>query len=143
MISEVTPRGHEFLFFALFSIMGKTSAFIGPIVSSAIIDADSSKDHPGNNSLPFYFLFGLALGSMLCLNLFVDLKKSRKEQEVFLEEERAERERRKSVYLGAEGVTDERAVRVVEDRSGGSGSGGESDEKGAVEKDVEKDEVVR
>ena len=33
MISEVTPRGKEFLFFALFSIMGKTSAFIGPIVS--------------------------------------------------------------------------------------------------------------
>jgi MFS-type transporter involved in bile tolerance (Atg22 family) len=39
MISEVTPRGKEFLFFSLFSIMGKTSAFVGPIVSSAIIDA--------------------------------------------------------------------------------------------------------
>jgi MFS-type transporter involved in bile tolerance (Atg22 family) len=41
MISEVTPRGKEFLFFSLFSIMGKTSAFVGPIVSSAIIDAVS------------------------------------------------------------------------------------------------------
>jgi len=30
MISEVTPRGKEFLFFSLFSIIGKTSSFIGP-----------------------------------------------------------------------------------------------------------------
>ena len=29
MISEVTPRGREFLFFSLFSIVGKTSAFLG------------------------------------------------------------------------------------------------------------------
>jgi MFS-type transporter involved in bile tolerance (Atg22 family) len=29
MISEVTPRGKEFLFFSLFSMVGKTSAFIG------------------------------------------------------------------------------------------------------------------
>ncbi|KAI0875795.1 putative autophagy protein [Hypoxylon argillaceum] len=42
MISEVTPRGHEFLFFSLFSIVGKTSSFIGPLVSSAIIDATPS-----------------------------------------------------------------------------------------------------
>ncbi|KAH6673698.1 putative autophagy protein [Halenospora varia] len=51
MISEVTPRGREFLFFSLFSIIGKTSSFIGPLVSSAIIDATPS----GNNSTPFYF----------------------------------------------------------------------------------------
>ena len=91
--------------------MGKTSAFIGPIVSSAIIDADSSEGHPGNQSLPFYFLFGLALISMLALNLLVDLKKSRKEQEIFLEEERKERDRRKSVFYGEAGG----------DRSSGSG----------------------
>ena len=93
MISEVTPRGREFLFFSLFSIMGKTSAFIGPIVSSAIIDASPS----GNNSLPFYFLFGLSILSMLLLAIFVDLKKSRREQEEFLAEERAAKERRASV----------------------------------------------
>ncbi|KAH8691428.1 putative autophagy protein [Talaromyces proteolyticus] len=84
MISEVTPRGKEFLFFSLFSIIGKTSSFIGPIVSSAIIDASPS----GNNSLPFYFLFGLSLLSFGLLLFFVDLAKSRKEQEVFLEEEK-------------------------------------------------------
>lgn len=53
MISEVTPRGKEFLFFSLFSIIGKTSSFIGPLVSSAIIDASPTN----NNSSPFYFLF--------------------------------------------------------------------------------------
>lgn len=80
MISEVTPRGHEFLFFSLFSIIGKTSSFIGPIVSSAIIDASPS----GNVSTPFYFLFGLSVVSFLILFLGVDLKKSQEEQEKFL-----------------------------------------------------------
>lgn len=80
MISEVTPRGKEFLFFSLFSIIGKTSSFIGPIVSSAIIDATPS----GNESTPFYFLFALSLVSFGVLVVFVDLKKSRKEQEEFL-----------------------------------------------------------
>lgn len=81
MISEVTPRGKEFLFFSLFSIIGKTSAFIGPLVSSAIID------DTGNNSTPFYFLFSLSLVSFIFLLFFVDVKKSRKEQEAFSEEE--------------------------------------------------------
>jgi len=84
MISEVTPRGHEFLFFSLFSIAGKTSAFIGPLVSSAIIDATPD----GNNSAPFYFLFALSLVSALWLAFMVDLGKSRAEQEEFLREER-------------------------------------------------------
>ena len=102
MISEVTPRGKEFLFFSLFSIRGKTSAFIGPIVSSAIIDASPSR----NNSLPFYFLFGLSILSMLLLAIFVDLKKSRVEQEEFLAEERAAKERRASVISGKGVVLD-------------------------------------
>jgi MFS-type transporter involved in bile tolerance (Atg22 family) len=80
MISEVTPRGHEFLFFSLFSIIGKTSSFIGPIVSSAIIDATPS----GNVSTPFYFLFALSVVSFGVLFFGVDLGKSRREQERFL-----------------------------------------------------------
>lgn len=80
MISEVTPRGHEFLFFSLFSIIGKASSFIGPIVSSAIIDASP----PGQVSTPFYFLFALSLLSFLMLFWGLDLEKSRKEQEKFL-----------------------------------------------------------
>jgi MFS-type transporter involved in bile tolerance (Atg22 family) len=114
MISEVTPRGKEFLFFALFSIMGKTSAFIGPIVSSAIIDASSS----GNNSLPFYFLFGLSCLAFILLAGFVNLKKSRIEQEEFLAEERAVKDRRASVIsqgeargdLGAGGLVEKKDV---------------------------------
>jgi MFS-type transporter involved in bile tolerance (Atg22 family) len=82
MISEVTPRGKEFLFFSLFSIVGKTSAFIGPLVSSAIID------DTGNNSSPFYFLFALSLASCAWLFFFVDIEKSRNEQEEFLEWEK-------------------------------------------------------
>jgi MFS-type transporter involved in bile tolerance (Atg22 family) len=82
MISEVTPRGKEFLFFSLFSIVGKTSAFIGPLVSSAIID------DTGNNSSPFYFLFALSLVSCAWLFFFVDVEKSRVEQEIFLQREK-------------------------------------------------------
>lgn len=89
MISEVTPRGREFLFFSLFSIIGKTSSFIGPLVSSAIID-----DSGGNNSTPFYFLAALSVVSFLVLVFGVDLERSRREQEDFLvEEERLRKER--------------------------------------------------
>ena len=123
MISEVTPRGKEFLFFSLFSIMGKTSAFIGPIVSSAIIDA--SPNH--NNSLPFYFLFGLSILSMLLLACFVDLKKSRIEQEKFLEDEREAKMRRGSV-MPTRGVMKRDGVEL-----GDSGSGsGDSREKNEI-----------
>lgn len=88
MISEVTPRGTEFLFFSLFSIIGKTSSFIGPLVSSAIIDAS-----PGlNNSTPFYFLFGLSLASFALLAWGVDIKRSREEQADYLRVERNIRE---------------------------------------------------
>lgn len=98
MISEVTPRGKEFLFFSLFSIIGKTSSFIGPLVSSAIIDASPH----GNNSTPFYFLFGLSCLSAAFLVMFLDLKKSRVEQEKFLAEEELVRAKR-NVEGGSEG----------------------------------------
>ncbi|KAI3327670.1 MFS general substrate transporter [Xylariaceae sp. AK1471] len=86
MISSVTPRGHEFLFFSLFTIIGKTSSFIGPFVSSAIIDASPGGN---NNSAPFYFLFALSLVSAIGLWLFLDLDKSAREQEAFLAQEKA------------------------------------------------------
>jgi MFS-type transporter involved in bile tolerance (Atg22 family) len=82
MISEVTPRNYEFLFFSLFSIVGKISSFIGPIVSSVIIDATPS----GNASMLISFLFGLSLASFGVLFLGLDLKKSRIEQEKFVTE---------------------------------------------------------
>jgi MFS-type transporter involved in bile tolerance (Atg22 family) len=38
MIGDVVPVGKTFLFFSLFGVVGKTSAFIGPFITSAIID---------------------------------------------------------------------------------------------------------
>ncbi|KAG6009306.1 hypothetical protein E4U43_000020 [Claviceps pusilla] len=84
MISSVTPRGHEFLFFSVFNIIGKASSLIGPLISSAIIDAT-----PGgtNNSAAFYFLFALSLVSAVGIWAFLDLEKSAAEQEDFLLQE--------------------------------------------------------
>ncbi|KAI0303673.1 MFS general substrate transporter [Multifurca ochricompacta] len=73
MISEVSPVPQIFLFFALFSVIGKTSAFIGPFVSEAIISAS------GNNNMPFAFLFGLTIFLFL-----VKVEKSRIECEEFV-----------------------------------------------------------
>ncbi|KAF8141086.1 autophagy-related protein 22-like protein [Mycena galopus ATCC 62051] len=85
MISEVSPLPQMFLFFALFSVIGKTSAFIGPFVSSAIITAANN-----NDNMPFAFLFGLGVFSTIFLYL-VDVDKSRAECEAFV---RAEQERK-------------------------------------------------
>ncbi len=80
MIAEVTPKSYEFLFFSLFSLVGKTSAFIGPFVTQAIAD------DTGNASSPFYFLLALSLAS--CLLLWpLDIKKSKIEQARFIEHE--------------------------------------------------------
>ncbi|KAJ7364434.1 autophagy-related protein 22-like protein [Mycena albidolilacea] len=103
MISEVSPLPQMFLFFALFSVVGKTSAFIGPFVSSAIITASNN-----NDNMPFAFLFGLGVFSTLFLYL-VDVDKSRTECEAFV---RAEQERKAfepsahfaSAYTGDEEV---------------------------------------
>ncbi|KDQ56981.1 hypothetical protein JAAARDRAFT_687958 [Jaapia argillacea MUCL 33604] len=78
MISEVSPLPQMFLFFALFSVIGKTSAFIGPFVSSAIITASNN-----NDNMPFAFLFGLGTLSTVFL-ILVDVRKSRKECEAFV-----------------------------------------------------------
>ncbi|KAG2154021.1 MFS general substrate transporter [Suillus clintonianus] len=81
MISEVSPIPQMFLFFALFSMVGKTSSFIGPLVSSAIITASGN-----NNNMPFAFLFGLGTVSTIFLYL-VDVKKSQMECEEFVKAE--------------------------------------------------------
>ncbi|KAI0326440.1 hypothetical protein GY45DRAFT_1328979 [Cubamyces sp. BRFM 1775] len=78
MISEVSPLPQMFLFFALFSVVGKTSAFIGPLVSSAIITASGN-----NDNYPFVFLFTLGALSTVFLYL-VDVQKSRAECEAFV-----------------------------------------------------------
>ena len=103
MISEAAPRGLQFLFFGLFSIIGKTSSFIGPLVSSAIID-----DPDRNNSTMFCFLTALGAVRFLVLILVADLERSSREQEAFLVEEKVRRTK------GVE-FTEAEAVGVDED----------------------------
>ena len=67
-------------------MIGKASSFIGPLISSAIIDADPRH----NTSTPFYFLTALSLVGLVIIVFFVDLDRSRREQERFLEDERLE-----------------------------------------------------
>jgi MFS-type transporter involved in bile tolerance (Atg22 family) len=78
MIFEVSPLPQVFLFFSLFSVVGRTSALIGPFVSEAIISASGN-----NNNMPFAFLFGLATFSTVFV-FMVDVKKSRVECEEFV-----------------------------------------------------------
>ena len=92
---------HRFLFFALFSVVGKTSAFIGPFVSDAIISASGN-----NNNMPFAFLFSVYVSFGVCtcarvhgavavssgafsavFLVMVDMDKSRKECAEFIEAE--------------------------------------------------------
>lgn len=93
----MTPRGKEFLFFSFFNLLGTTTSFIGPIVSSAIIDASSTR----NNSLPFYFLAAVALTSLLGVFFFVNPDQSQREQAAFLEDERMNRERMAATRMRA------------------------------------------
>ncbi|KAJ3510972.1 hypothetical protein NLJ89_g4370 [Agrocybe chaxingu] len=66
-------------------MVGKTSAFIGPLVSSAIITASDD-----NDNMPFAFLFTLGVLSTIFLWM-VDVEKSRMECKEFIAAE-AERE---------------------------------------------------
>ncbi|KDN49206.1 hypothetical protein K437DRAFT_245262 [Tilletiaria anomala UBC 951] len=78
MISEFSPKGYEFLFFSLFSLVGKTSAFMGPFISSAIAS------RVNNPRMPFAFLLALTVAS--CSGLFfLDLRKAKLQQQVFLQ----------------------------------------------------------
>lgn len=84
MISEVVPAPKAFMFFALFNCVGKTSGFIGPFISSAIIE----RAH-GETSAAYWFLF--AMGSVGCLALwFVDTDKAKRDNAKYLEREAEE-----------------------------------------------------
>lgn len=42
MLSDVIPHGKEYAFFALYSLVNKSTAWIGPIISGVIIDRTGS-----------------------------------------------------------------------------------------------------
>jgi MFS-type transporter involved in bile tolerance (Atg22 family) len=83
MVSEVCPRGKEFLFFAFFGIVGNTSSFVGPFVSAASINAS------GNDHMPFAFLFASTIVSFATIAC-VNPQKSRIECSEYLKREQVE-----------------------------------------------------
>jgi MFS-type transporter involved in bile tolerance (Atg22 family) len=70
-MAEVVPAPKAYLFFALFNTVGRTSGFVGPFVSSAIIDAAG-----GNTNMAFIFLFAMGLVGLIVL-FFVDSDKAK------------------------------------------------------------------
>ncbi|KAF4635583.1 hypothetical protein G7Y89_g2510 [Cudoniella acicularis] len=70
MMSEVTPRGYENMFFGLFGITNRASSIIGPNVVQVIINATN------NNWLGFPFLFALCTAASIVI-WFVDIEKGR------------------------------------------------------------------
>jgi MFS-type transporter involved in bile tolerance (Atg22 family) len=84
MISEVVPAPKAYMFFALFNTVGKTSGFIGPFISSAIIE----RAH-GKTSAAYWFLF--AMGSLGVIILrFVNTHKAKECNEKYLDHEAGE-----------------------------------------------------
>ncbi|KAG9234144.1 autophagy-related protein 22-like protein [Amylocarpus encephaloides] len=79
-MAELVPRGREYMFFSLLGIVSKGSAWIGPIVSSAILDAN------GNQWTAFPFVAALILVPWVMI-FFISENKSRKECTAYLARE--------------------------------------------------------
>lgn len=84
MISEVVPAPKAYMFFALFNTVGKTSGFIGPFISSAIINRAN-----GQTSAAYWFLFAMGCVGVIAL-WFVDTDKAKSENAKYLEREAGE-----------------------------------------------------
>ncbi|KAI5782573.1 autophagy-related protein 22-like protein [Geopyxis carbonaria] len=71
MMSELTPRGYEGLFFGLFGLTNRASSIIGPNVVQAIVESAD-----GNTWMGFPFLVALC-GAAAVTVWFVDVEKGR------------------------------------------------------------------
>jgi MFS-type transporter involved in bile tolerance (Atg22 family) len=71
MITELVPAPKVYMFFALFNTVGKTSGFVGPFVTSAIINRAG-----GNANIAFWFLLGMGMAGCAVL-AFVDTNKAK------------------------------------------------------------------
>jgi len=71
MISEVVPAPKVMMFFALFNTVGKTSGFIGPFISSAII-----KRANGNTNAAYWFLLPWVVLALSCCGSSIPTKPS-------------------------------------------------------------------
>ncbi|KAG4415241.1 hypothetical protein IFR04_011652 [Cadophora malorum] len=79
MMSEVTPRGYENMFFGLFGITNRASSIIGPNVVQAIINSSN------NNWMGFPFLFTLCAAASMVI-WFVDIEKGRENCRKYVED---------------------------------------------------------
>ncbi|TVY37234.1 Autophagy-related protein [Lachnellula subtilissima] len=82
-MAELVPRGREYMFFSLLGIVSKGSAWIGPIVSSAILDAS------GNQWCAYPFVAALIFVPSVGI-IFISEVKSRKECAEYLAKEAAD-----------------------------------------------------
>lgn len=80
MMAELVPRGREYMFFSLLGIVSKGSAWIGPIVASAIVDSS------GNQWTPFPFIAALIFVPWVGI-FFISESKSKKECAEYLANE--------------------------------------------------------
>jgi MFS-type transporter involved in bile tolerance (Atg22 family) len=76
-LGELVPKGHEYHFFSLLGVVSKGGSWIGPIISSALIDRTQ------NSWVPFGFVALLIAFSTISL-LVVDETKGRLDCEKFL-----------------------------------------------------------
>lgn len=74
MLSDIVPAGREVTFFSLWALFGKSTAWIGPIISGVIID------RTGNTWKGFPFALGLSIVGWVLIAL-VDVPKAQKESE--------------------------------------------------------------
>lgn len=79
-MAELVPRGREYMFFSLLGIVSKGSAWIGPIVSSAIVDGS------GNQWTGFPWAMSLILVPFIGI-FFIDEVESRRECAEYLARE--------------------------------------------------------
>ncbi|WAQ90104.1 hypothetical protein PtA15_12A89 [Puccinia triticina] len=73
IMAELSPPGHENMFFALFGFSNRASSIIGPNVIQVIID------RTGSNWSGFPFLFAICLLPSIIILLCVDLEKGRQD----------------------------------------------------------------
>ncbi|KAH8793951.1 autophagy-related protein 22-like protein [Hyaloscypha finlandica] len=97
-MAELVPRGREYMFFSLLGIVSKGSAWIGPIVCSAIVDRN------GNQWTAFPFVAALIFVPWVGI-FFISEVKSRKECAEYLAREAADL-RKVSGAKAAEGEND-------------------------------------
>jgi MFS-type transporter involved in bile tolerance (Atg22 family) len=80
MLSDICPKGREVTFFAIYALVSKSTAWIGPIVSGIIID------RTGNTWKGFPFSLGLTVAGYICIS-FVDVEKGKEQCERYVLED--------------------------------------------------------